>query len=46
MQFLNIAGAAVLTGVGLGSLAASAVLWRRAGVDLTVIARCMAALSD
>ena len=46
MQFANIAGAATLTGIGLGSLAASAVLWRRAGVDLTVMARTLQALSS
>jgi hypothetical protein len=45
MQFANIAGAATLTGIGLGSLAASAVLWRRAGFDLTALARMLQALS-
>ena len=45
MQFLNILGAATLTAVGIGSLAASAVLWSRAGVDLKVIAQCMDAMS-
>ena len=46
MQYLNIAGAAALSGLGLGSLAASAVMWRRAGFDLAVVARAMAAISD
>lgn len=45
MQYVNIAGAAALTGLGLGSLAASAVLWRRAGFDLAVIARAITAIS-
>lgn len=45
MQYVNIAGAAALTGIGLGSLAASAVLWRRAGFDLTVLARTLQAMS-
>lgn len=45
MQFANIAGAATLTGIGLGSLAASAVFWKRAGFDLTVLARTLQALS-
>jgi hypothetical protein len=38
MQFINILGAATLTGVGVGSLAGSAILWKRAGVDLKAIA--------
>lgn len=37
MQYLRIAGAALLTGVGLGSLAASSVLWRQAGIDIAPI---------
>lgn len=41
MQFANIAGAAALTGLGIGSLAASAVLWKRAGFDITVLARTL-----
>ena len=45
MQFINIAGAASLTGAGLGCLAASAVFWRRAGVDLASIARTLQAFS-
>lgn len=45
MQFVNIAGAATLTAVGLASLAGSAVLWSRAGVDLKVVAQCIDALS-
>ena len=45
MQFINIAGAATLTGIGLGSLAAGAVLWRRAGFDLAVLARLLEAHS-
>ena len=45
MQFANIAGAATLTGIGLGGLAASAVMWRRAGFDLAIIARAMTAIS-
>jgi hypothetical protein len=46
MQYLNIAGAAALSGLGIGSLAASAVMWRRAGFDLAVVARTIAAISD
>lgn len=46
MQFVNIAGAATLTGIGLGSLAAGAVLWRRAGFDLATIARTIAAIGS
>jgi len=46
MQYLNIAGAAALTGLGLGSLAASAVMWRRAGFDLATIARGIAAITN
>lgn len=46
MQFANIAGAATLTGIGLGSLAASAVMWRRAGFDLNVVAGTLQALSS
>ena len=38
MQYLNIAGAAALSGLGLGSLAASAVMWRRAGFNLADVA--------
>ena len=34
MQFIKIAGAAALTGTGLGCLAASAVLWNMAGFDI------------
>jgi hypothetical protein len=45
MQYLKIAGAAALSGLGLGSLAASAVMWRRAGFDLAVIARGIAAIT-
>ena len=45
MQYVNIAGAATLTGVGLGCLAAGAALWQRAGVDLAVVARTLRALS-
>lgn len=37
MQYLRIAGAALLTGIGLGSLAASSVLWKQAGIDFTPI---------
>lgn len=37
MLYLRITGAALLTGVGLGSLAASSVLWKQAGIDLTPI---------
>lgn len=44
MHFINIAGAATLTGIGLGSLAAGAVLWRRAGFDLAALARLLEAL--
>jgi hypothetical protein len=45
MQYINIAGAATLTGIGLGCLAAGAALWQRAGVDLTLVARTVRALS-
>lgn len=45
MQFVNIAGAAILTGIGLGSLAASAVMWRRAGFDLALMARAITTIS-
>lgn len=34
MQFIRIAGAAFLTGVSLGSLAASTVLWKQADIEL------------
>lgn len=34
MQYLRITGAALLTGIGLGSLAASSILWKQAGIDL------------
>ena len=44
MQFVNIACAAALTGIGLGSLAASAVMWQRAGFDPAVIARAISAV--
>lgn len=44
MQFVNIASAAALTGIGLGAMAASAVMWRRAGFDPAVIARAIAAI--
>lgn len=44
MQFLNILGAATLTGLGLGSLAGSAVLWKRAGVDPRAIANVIQAI--
>lgn len=44
MQFLNILGAATLTGLGLGSLAGSAVLWKRAGVDPKAIANVIQAI--
>lgn len=44
MQFINIAGAATLTGIGLGSLAGGALLWRRAGFDLASLARLLEAL--
>lgn len=46
MQFVNIFGAAALTGLGIGSLAAGAVLWKRAGVDLAVVARYFEAIRD
>lgn len=45
MEFMKIAGAATLTGVGLGCLAAGAALWQRAGVDLALVARTMRAIS-
>lgn len=44
MQFLNILGAATLTGVGVGSLAGSAILWKRVGVDPKAIAAFVQAL--
>ena len=44
MQFVRIAGAALLTGVGLGSLAASAVLWKQSGIELSPILRSLLAL--
>lgn len=46
MQFTNIAGAATLTAIGIGSLAASAVLWKRAGFDVAGIARVIEALNS
>lgn len=46
MHFANIAGAATLTGIGLGSLAASAVLWKRAGFDLASMAAALHALNS
>ena len=43
MQFIRIAGAALLTGVGLGSLAASSVLWKQAEIELGgVLSRLLA----
>ena len=39
MQFVRIAGAALLTGVGLGSLAASSVLRKQAEIELAPILR-------
>ena len=45
MEFFDIAGAAILTGVGLGCLAAGAVLWQRAGVDLALVANTMRAIT-
>ncbi|WP_156393555.1 hypothetical protein [Nocardioides sp. Root140] len=45
MQYINIAGAATLTGVGLGCLAAGVTLWQRAGVDLALVARTIRAIS-
>ena len=45
MQFINIAGAATLTGIGLGSLAGGALLWRRAGFDLAVFGRVFSFLA-
>ena len=39
MQFIRIAGAALLTGVGLGSLAASSVLWKQADIELGGVLR-------
>jgi hypothetical protein len=46
MQFIKIAGAAVLTGTGLGCLAASAVLWSMAGFDLARFPLSLPAVSD
>ena len=45
MEFMKIAGAATLTGVGHGCLAAGAALWQRAGVDLALVARTVRAIS-
>lgn len=45
MKFIEIAGAATLTGVGVGCLAAGAALWQRAGVDLALVARTVRAIS-
>ena len=45
MQYINIAGAATLTGIGLGCLAAGAALWQRAGVDLGLVARTVRAIN-
>ncbi len=39
MQFIRIAGAALLTGVGFGSLAASSVLWKQADIELGGVLR-------
>lgn len=44
MHFINILGAATLTAVGVGSLAGSAILWKRAGVDPKAIAALIQAL--
>ena len=43
MQFVRIAGAALLTGVGLGSLAASSVLWKQTGIEVGPIIRSLLA---
>ncbi len=45
MEFIKIAGAATLTGVGLGCLAAGAAPSQRAGVDLALVARAARAIS-
>lgn len=45
MQFVNIAGAASLTGIGIGCLAAGAALWQRAGVDIALVARAIRTIS-
>lgn len=44
-SFLNVLGAAGLTGVGLGGLAGSAILWKRVGVDLKLIAKVLQAIA-
>lgn len=41
MRYIYIAGAATLTGVGLGCQATDAALWQRAGEDLTLVARTL-----
>lgn len=46
MQFANIAGASLLTGIGIGSLAAGAVLWKRAGFDAAMLSRILGAIAD
>jgi len=45
MHYIKIAGAATLTGVGLGCLATDAVLRQRSGEDLTLVARTLRAPS-
>lgn len=44
MELLMIAGASVLTGVGLGCLVVAAALWQRAGVEFSQVVRLMQAL--